>query len=521
MRCLFVGAMILGAFQASASRAELRLPQAVETISRWGLFEISVPNTRDYANPFIDVTLEATFTSPAGKKLKALGFYDGDKTWRLRFMPDSPGDWRYQAKFSDGSPGISGLFRCVSKSRFHGPLLVDRANPLWFQYADGTHAYLLAFHLWSLDAMDEQTLGRTLDFLKTQGFNAIIGPHLGPPNRLPWEKKADGKPDFSRFNLAVWAGLDRAARMLGNRGMVFIPFSIFGGTNGMPKIPTRDEEDLLLRYWVARWGGFWNVTFQPTSEWEEGFKEDEIQRIGRMIRELDSGRHLVSVHSHKTASDGIQRSDWYDYHTVQDKLIDWNPTKYTWLVDLHRKVKKPILAHECLWEGNIYQKEAGLDVGNMRKAAWVIALSGGQINYADEVNPPREFQRRGGPDINYSGLGAAKKPCGLFYGCLKALNAFMRSLDLRRMIVAPELSSTGICLAKPGEEYALYAIDGGKVTLDLSGSKGSFKCRWFNPRDGKFGKAFEVGGGKTVQFSAPDGNDWALHLKKKEIGKAK
>jgi len=510
----FAVPLIAAAVVVSIAPAAARSPQPMESVPRWGLFEISVSNPRDYGNPFADVNLEATFTSPSGKKVKAGGFYDGKKTWRLRFMPDAVGKWQYEAKFSDGAPGRADSLMCF-KSNLRGPLRVNPANRLWFQYADGTPVYILAFHLWSLDAMDEAVLGKTLDILGTRGFNAIVGPHLTPRNdRLPWTKGADGKPDFSRFNLAEWRNLDSIARIVGQHNMVLIPFSIFGGTNGMPKIPTREQEDLFLRYWTARWGGYWNITYQPTSEWAENFKTEEILRVGSKLRELDGGRHLVSVHDQARNNEALQRADWFDYHTIQDKLTDWKPEKFTWLAGLYQRIPKPILAHECLWEGNLYHKEAGLDVDNMRKGSWVIALSGGQINYADEVLPGRKYQTRGSGDDYYSEKGAAMQPGGELYGALTILGKFMRSLPFERMTVAPELSGTSICLTQPGREYVTYAQNGGKITLDLTKAKGPFTGRWFSPRDGKYGKRFEVKGDKIVEFTVPNANDWVLQLKK-------
>ncbi|MCD6350807.1 MAG: DUF5060 domain-containing protein [Armatimonadetes bacterium] len=481
------------------------------TCDLWGLFETGVTNEKAYRNPFADVTLKATFVAPSGRSHQVEGFYDGGQRWLVRFMPDEVGRWRYQARFSDGTPGTSGTFQC-RRGDLHGPLRVHRHNPLWFQHADGTAFYLRAFHLWRPDDMDEATLARTLDFLKAQGFNAIVGPHLVPPNRLPWARGASGKPDFSRFNLPVWRKLDRVLHMTGERGMVLIPFSIFGGTNGMPRIPDWPRRDLFLRYWVARWGGFWNATLQPTSEWEEGYSEAEILRIGARLRELDGGRHLISVHALKASSPAVQRAPWYDYVTVQDKLTKWNPEKYRWFVELYRSLRKPIFAHECLWEGNLYQKKAGLDVDNLRKAAWVIALCGGQINYADEVQPGGRAQRRGQED-DFSSQGAAIAPRGRFYAQLKILADLMQTVPFWRMTPRPELCSTGFCLAAPGREYVAYLLSGGKVRLDLSSAKGSLKAEWFDPRTGKSIAAGKVEGGQQRSFAAPDDSDWVLHLR--------
>ena len=37
----------------------------------------------------------------SGEKINFWGFYDGDQTWYVRFMPDEYGRWQYSASFSD------------------------------------------------------------------------------------------------------------------------------------------------------------------------------------------------------------------------------------------------------------------------------------------------------------------------------------------------------------------------------------------------------------------------------------
>jgi len=485
----------------------------IPAVERWGMFEVTLAGSREYGNPFAGVELRGRFTGPSGRAIDVLGFHDGGRTWRLRFMPGEPGDWRYEAAFSDGSPGARGTFRCV-EGKLRGPLRVDRENPLWFEHAGGEPAYLCSFHIWHIDELDEAVLSKTLDFLRSRGFNAVVGPHLVARKRLPWMRKPDGGIDFSRFDLAVWRDLDRVLRMLSERGMTIIPFNILGATNGMPKVPTAAEEDLFLRYWTSRWGGFWNATYQPTSEWEEGYSEAEMLRIGARLRELDGGRHLISAHSLGSNPEAVQRASWLDYHTVQDKLMRWDPMRFTSLVDLHRKVGKPVFAHECLWEGNLYQEKAGLDEDNMRRGAWVIALSGGQINYADEVIHPRDHQRRNETRDFYALVGARMEPLGRLYGALEILTGFIRSIPFSRMAPRPELSSTRVCLADPAGEYAVYFEKGGRGTVDLTRAGGPLASRWLDPRGGAAGAPFPVEPGGIREFAAPDGNDWVLHLRR-------
>jgi hypothetical protein len=428
-------------------------------------------------------------------------------------MPDEVGSWTYMASFSDGAPGASGGFECVSGS-FHGPLQVDPANPLWFQHADGTPFYMRSFHLWFVCRLDSRgALLGTLDFLRAQGFNTVAGPHLSPDyTPLVWVNNG-GVYDFSRFDLVEWQRLDKALGEMAARGMVLVPFNIMGGTNGIPRIDTVANFELFLRYWVARWGGFWNATFQPVGEWQEGYTEAEALQLLDYITALDGGRHLVSLHPVPgQVAMAVQQSAAYSYHTVQEKLDDYDPARFTSLISLFNGVHKPVYAHECLWEGNLYQRQPGMDMNNMRKGAWTIALCGGQINYADEVLPGRNYQTPGVYGPCFSQLGTEMAPGGWLYPYLKIMGDFLESLPFSRLTLQPGLASTGICLAEPGVRYVMYAPAGGTVTLNLAAAAGTLKAHWLDPRAGGFARIFSVQGGAIRSIDAPDANDWVLYV---------
>lgn len=60
-----------------------------EHCARWDVFEIELDGPSD-GNPFTDVELGAIF-SDGQRELRVGGFYDGDGTYRIRFMPDVEG----------------------------------------------------------------------------------------------------------------------------------------------------------------------------------------------------------------------------------------------------------------------------------------------------------------------------------------------------------------------------------------------------------------------------------------------
>ena len=77
---------------------------AEPTIEQWGRFELAL-NGPTNGNPFVDVKFSARFWQRQFD-VEANGFYDGDGIYRVRFMPDKPGEWHYLTVSS--SPELNG-----------------------------------------------------------------------------------------------------------------------------------------------------------------------------------------------------------------------------------------------------------------------------------------------------------------------------------------------------------------------------------------------------------------------------
>src|SRR5690242_3188187 len=82
------------------------------SICQYDIFEVSLkgPST---GNPFIDVQLMAEF-SLEHRTVLVDGFYDGDGSYKIRFMPDTLGEWRYTT-ISNASAlnHQTGWFHCI------------------------------------------------------------------------------------------------------------------------------------------------------------------------------------------------------------------------------------------------------------------------------------------------------------------------------------------------------------------------------------------------------------------------
>ena len=97
---------------------------------------------------------------------------------------------------------------------------------------------------------------------------------------------------------------------------------------------------------------------------------------------------------------------------------------------------------------------------------------------------------------------------------------FWEMTNTDELVGNPKHGVSRYCFSKPGEIYLAYLPDGGEQMLDLSGAKGSFTVRWFNPRDGgdlQNGSVSTIQGGGSVSLGKPPaeaGQDWLAVVKR-------
>src|ERR1043165_6186646 len=93
-RWLLLPLLAVLAFPAIAS-------QSLPVVSKWGRFEYAFQSTLGYSNALQDVSLSGVFPSPLGDTNQVYGFWDGDRTWLVRFSPNLPGRWSFRSSCSD------------------------------------------------------------------------------------------------------------------------------------------------------------------------------------------------------------------------------------------------------------------------------------------------------------------------------------------------------------------------------------------------------------------------------------
>lgn len=297
------------------------------SVRRYDVFEAALTGSKTYANPFLDVTVKATFRTPSGRQLTAYGFYDGGATWRVRLAPDEAGQWRYGTEASNtadgGLHGRTGTFRC-QLSGDKGFLRVDAGRKHYFSYSDGTPFFALgdtcsvtckALSDANRRAYLDTRAGRPFNFLRmfaSLTFNAWTG--------RPWSaaigRDADGfpwggtpqAPDYDRLNPAYFRRYEQILGELKQRQVhaEIIVLNLYEVPFKVPAVWTRSREELWVRYVVSRLSAsstvfLWTVAQEyerhPAGQYRhEPADDDWVRRMAQLIHEADPQGHPVTVH---------------------------------------------------------------------------------------------------------------------------------------------------------------------------------------------------------------------------------
>ena len=132
----------------------------MKTIERWDIFELELKGKPE-GNPFMDYEISATFKGDREEKTVE-GFYDGNGTYRIRFMPSFEGVYHYEAKGTfqnelTQKDKLCGSFTVSpASSENHGPVRV--LDEVRLRYEDGSSYYSIGTtcYAWANQPMERQ-----------------------------------------------------------------------------------------------------------------------------------------------------------------------------------------------------------------------------------------------------------------------------------------------------------------------------------------------------------------------------
>ncbi len=319
------------------------------------------------SNPFLDARLQVSFKGPANRLVVVPGFFDGDgqggskgQAWRVRFTPDAPGLWRFDASFRQGRnvaidlkpdagkpleiSGLSGTFVVAPRdpeapgflkwgrlNYVGGHYLKFQDGPYWLRGGTDEPEDFLAYagfdqtppkHRFAAHESDWRDgdpdwgngRGRAiigaLNYLASQHVNSIyfLTMNVGGDGKdvWPWigpiDPKGSGANDNLHFDLGKlrqWEVVFDHAQRLG----IFLHF-VFNEAEAANKRELDNgelgiERKLYYREMIARFGHHLALEWNLCEEYnlDFNFGADRIREFADYVRAVDSYNHPIAVHS--------------------------------------------------------------------------------------------------------------------------------------------------------------------------------------------------------------------------------
>jgi hypothetical protein len=366
-------------------------------VAQYDRFELTLAGPAE-GNPFVEVELGARFEHD-GRAMEAGGFYDGGGIYRIRFMPDAEGLWRYLTTSNCAElDGHEGHF-VVGPARpgIHGPVRVW--NTFHFRYADGTPYVQMGTTCYAWTHQGTDLEAQTLETLASAPFNklrmCVFPKHYrfnhNEPEHYPFERLPDGGWDFARFNPAFFHHFEHlvdSLRALGIEADIILlhPYDRWGFAD------MGEEADLrYLRHVVARLASFSNVWWSLANEYNlmRTKAPGAWDRYFQAVQQADPYDHLRSVHN-------WQRLDVHDWEMFYDHARPWVTHcsiqhGYLDLVGAWRtQYGKPVVVDECFYEGDLPNGWGNITAEEMVRRFWEGTFRGGYVGHGETYLDPDE-----------------------------------------------------------------------------------------------------------------------------------
>lgn len=509
--------------------------EKISPVPKWQRLELSFKSGVSYTNPLHEAEMRVLFVSPLGETNRVYGFWDGGKTWRVRFQPGFPGRWTYYTMCSDtanrGLHEQTGSFLCTATKGeasfdLHGPVQVARSQK-HLEHADRTPFLWLGDAAWS--AALKSTAADWEELVQTrakQKFNAVQW-RLNPELREPKQAAFTSRDGFS-LNLEVLRQLDKKIAAANRAGLLCAIAPLW-------EISDRSEEQLpeeqavrLLRHVVARWGAddvAWIIAFESDST---GAPATRWQNIGRAVFNQVTHAPVVLLPGESVwVFDAFRRERWVDVLGVQTTTVA-NESSLPWLLNgpltLERQkipahplvtiappaevATKPNsqqvtaeLARRLLWWSVLLNTPAGVSYQAQDVADWTTTSTPGKSAAWREA-------------LSLPGANAMAPLAGTFAG-----KDFWRLEPSSQALVASAglaAEQQIVAASTEAREFSLvYTPEARIVNLALPNAMTSVKANWHNPRTGENLPAKAINPTAIAQrFTTPSAGDWLLVLQK-------
>jgi hypothetical protein len=373
-----------------------RIATATGDASLWATYELTLTGPGE-GNPFQDVELRASFTQ-GERVVRVNGFYDGDGSYKLRFLPDTTGTWTYKTSSNVSAlDQVTGNFEVgTAKPGHHGAVRVS--NRHHFRYADGTRYINIGTtaYVWNLqgDAVEEETLATLAEAPFTKIRMCVFPKHYryneNEPDRYPFPLVKQGSSewtgsfrgeygwafDFERFEPDYFRHLEKRINQLAEIGVeadliIFHPYDRWGFSTMTPA-----QDDRYLKYLTARLSALPNVWWSMANEYDlmPSKTMADWDRFIHIVSDNDPHGHLLSVHNCFAFYD-------HNHPRITHSSIQRSSANQSAL--WREKFGKPVSIDECCYEGDIGELWGNISAKKMVRRFWDGTVNGGYVTHGE------------------------------------------------------------------------------------------------------------------------------------------
>ncbi len=519
-------------------------------IDKYGIYEVSFTASANYDNPYTDLKAFAEFVAPDGSVRKIPLFWDGGKTFKLRFSPDIEGKWSYTVNSIDRSlNGLKGSFICVPSS-LKGAIKAMSDFPHHFQYSNGEKMWFMGETAWALfndnedEKLDRAAFEHFIRKRVSQGFNAV---HAMLLSEAGWGNSG-GMPfiDIEKqvLNPGYWQEVDSRVAFANEHGLIVGLVLAWGDKNKKVPFPWRLFPDIEARknyaqYIAARYSAY-NVYFVVSGEWHAEIRtrpgeEDEVRNefveIGNILHEADPHGRMIAIHPMNSNGSvrEFNQASWMSFGDYQQNYRNLHERALQSMI-----FNKPVVNSEYGYflrdqDGNgLPDKDNSTSLESIRHASWDIVMAGSYFitgfgtTYFGGNRDPGPFDVDAEKNHEWENQSGFIKGFfeGIEYWKLKPADSLLscntpRGKDDRHLNKITPPAITYWLLSEPGKQYVVYARGiSEKITVTIDkASETEFLVRLFNPRTGESTtlKEHTVIKGK-YDWTPPDKNDWVLYI---------
>jgi hypothetical protein len=297
-------------------------PEESATVRRWDVVEIALRYAGELENPFQDVEAVCRATGPDGQMCKFDGFYDGDATWRFRFVPDAHGKWSLHAQLAHDGKVVAeaGKDFTAAGDLNHGFVRVSSVNPYALEWQDGRPYYPIGIQPGGIEGggvdgppkgsgeWRHLPLDEYIDAFR--GKANLFRMQLGLGGLQPHEMLLTGEEGLYRYDVEYARKLDKSLRTYRKNGfaVILVPFqdmsvwrgyeNVFGDVRDPGGFKNVSNENIpaikaYLRYVTARYSAYTDI-WQIFNE-DCYTPNDWLRVMAAHIRDLDPYDHPIAT----------------------------------------------------------------------------------------------------------------------------------------------------------------------------------------------------------------------------------